>query len=73
MKNKFKDRFKEPSTYAALSSIILGLGVLTKVNEAPAVADAVAQSGAAFTQGEYIAGGAFLFSALAGIFLRERK
>ncbi|WP_375595847.1 hypothetical protein ABWI00_06010 [Algihabitans albus] len=46
MFNWFKDRLKEPTTYAGLGMAIYGVGQAFDIREAPAVAEAVGQGGA---------------------------
>lgn len=68
-----KKRAAEPSTYAGVSALTLGLGALFKINEAPQVAAAVEQAAPALSTGDYITGGVFMLSALASIFMKEKK
>jgi hypothetical protein len=71
--NWFKERLSEPSTYTALSLLIGAGGILGKMKEAPEIAQAVEASGTHFSTGDYMTGGLFLVTALAGIFMRERS
>jgi hypothetical protein len=72
MWQKIKDRLREPSTYAGLAGVITSVGVLGKINEAPAIADTVANAGHAIAQGDYATAiGAGLFGLLS-IFMREK-
>ena len=72
VKDWFKDRVSEPSSYTALSLLIGAGGILGKMNEAPQIAQAVQASGQHFSTGDYVTGGLFLVTALAGIFMREK-
>lgn len=72
MKNWIKDRSREPTTYLAISQLILGLGGLLKVSEAPAVADSVAQAAGALSAGDYTTGAVLVVSGLLGIVMREK-
>jgi S-adenosylhomocysteine hydrolase len=42
---------REPSTYAGLASVVIGLGQIGKISEAPGIADALANVGAAVASG----------------------
>ena len=63
-------RLKEPSTYAALTAILVGLGVMT-APEAASISEAITnllESG----DSAGLAAGA-LFTALAAVFLKEKS
>jgi len=47
----FLKRISEGSTWAGLAAVILGIGQVGKINEAPVIADAVGQVGAAVGAG----------------------
>ena len=65
----FKKRAREGSTYGGLAGLIGGLGLLFNVNEAPAIADAVAQGGSAIVSGQAALGvGAIVAGILAALF-----
>jgi hypothetical protein len=49
--NWLQDRLREGSTWAGLSAVMMGVGQLGKVNEAPAVSDALTNVGTAISQG----------------------
>lgn len=73
MKNFVAERLKEPSTYAGLAAVIIGVGKLADINEAPAIADAITNAAPALLSGNWVAGlGALLMGALA-VVVRERK
>ncbi|MCW5728158.1 hypothetical protein [Parvibaculum sp.] len=67
-----KARLKEPTTYLGLSAVIYGGGTLAKVNEAPAIADAVANAAPALSTGDYATGITLLLGGLLGAFMREK-
>jgi hypothetical protein len=69
---KLKERLREPSTYAGLSMLTLGIGALGKINEAPAVAGAIEQAAPALSSGDWVTGAGTMLFALASIFLREK-
>lgn len=72
MKNWLKERAKEPSSYAGLSSVLLGAGMLFNINEAPAVADTLTAAGSHLASGDYKTGAAVILMGLLSIFLREK-
>lgn len=41
----WKERLSEPSTYGGLAAVVAGVGTLAKINEAPAVSDALVNIG----------------------------
>lgn len=61
----FLRRVSEPSTWAGIAAVVSGAGVLGKVNEAPAIADAIGQAGPALASGDYLGGGMIIAGALA--------
>lgn len=66
-----KDRLKEPSTYAGIGLILLGLDQAIDINEAATVGQALID---ASDSGMGIGGiGMALFGALMSIFLPEKK
>jgi hypothetical protein len=46
-----KKRLREPSSYAGLAALVMGIGQLGKINEAPAIADGIGQVGQAVAGG----------------------
>ncbi len=68
-----KKRASEPSTYAGLSAVTMGLGVLFKVNEAPQVATALEQAAPALSTGDYVTGGSVLLFGLLSAFMKEKR
>ena len=66
------DRLREPSTWAGLSSLTLGVGAIAHVNEAPAIASAVQHSASSFTSGNWLGGAVALLGGIASIFVSEK-
>lgn len=66
------NRIKEPSTWAGVSSILLGLGSIFNVHEAPLVADAVTSAAPSFISGNWMSGLLVLFGS-AAVILKEKK
>ena len=72
--DKILARFTEASTYPGLAAVVLGLGEILKVKEAPEVADAVTGMGEAVAAtGSPVIGLGILVAGLLGVFLPERK
>lgn len=65
MINWLKDRFKEDGTYAGLSAVTMGLGLLFKVDEAEAIAQGIGAAGDAFTSGDFLTGFGIIFGSVA--------
>lgn len=57
------NRLREPSTWSALGGLVASVGVLGKIDEAPAVADALSNQGIIF-------GG--MAASILGVFLGEK-
>lgn len=72
MWKKIKERFSEPSTYAGLAAATVGIGQVTKINEAPQVADVITQAGKAAVTGDYMTAGAVGLLGLLSIFMKEK-
>ena len=68
----FLKRIREPSTWGGLAAVTIGAGQLAKVNEAPAVAEAVGQAGQAFVNGDTLGGAAALVFGLVAAFTKDR-
>lgn len=64
-------RLKEPSTYAGISSIILGVGMIADINEAPALATAVSQATPAIVSNDWF-GALFIFLGGLATILKEK-
>ncbi|PZO86699.1 MAG: hypothetical protein DI626_05795 [Micavibrio aeruginosavorus] len=73
MKNWLAKRGKEPTTYLGLSQLIIAVGYLFKLNEAPALADAVLAASGHLTSGDYLTGAVAILGGIGGIFLKEKK
>jgi hypothetical protein len=54
MNDWLKKRLSEPTTYAGLAAIVMGAGQLGKVNEAPAVADAIVAAAPHLAAGNWL-------------------
>lgn len=66
-------RWKEPSTYAGIAAIIGGAGVIGKVNEAPAIADAISGASLPLAQGNWQVGIGMILAGILSVFLKEKK
>lgn len=74
MLKKILERAAEPSSYAGLAGIIMGLGTLFDINEAQPVADAVGSAAdIVVATGNPTFGLAMLVSGILAAFLPERK
>ena len=72
MKSWLLDRAKEPTTYLGVAAVISGAGQLAKINEAPAIADAVVTAAPALAVGDWGTGLMLLLGGLFGAFLKEK-
>ncbi len=72
MWQKFLARLREPSSAAGLAAVVIGLGQLAKVNEAPAIAEVIGQAGAAAAV-DPVVGAVALIAGLVAIFRGEKK
>jgi purine-cytosine permease-like protein len=72
MWDKIKQRFREPSTYAGLAALTVGVGQVAKINEAPQVADVIGQAGQAAVAGDWVGAGTMGLLGLLSIFMREK-
>ena len=72
MWDKIKQRFAEPSTYAGLAAVTVGVGQVAKINEAPQVAELIGQAGQAAVTGDYVTVGGMGLFGLLSIFMREK-
>lgn len=68
-----KKRFSEPSTYAGLAGILLGLGQLFKINEAASLADVVTQTGTIAATGNVSVAIGVAVAGVLAVFLPEKK
>jgi hypothetical protein len=65
-------RLKEPSTYAGLAALTIGLGQIFDINEAPAVAETITSITPSIIAGDWIGALMVAFGGLA-VYLKERK
>lgn len=66
-------RLSEPSSWAGLGAVAVGVGQLVKADEAPAVADVLAGTGQAIAGGlPWWQAAALAAGGIAAIFLREK-
>jgi len=72
MWNKIKQRFREPSTYAGLAAVTVGVGQVAKINEAPQVAELIGQAGQTAVAGDWVGAGMMGLLGLLSIFMREK-
>lgn len=70
--NWLKDRAKEPTTYLGTALVISGVGHLAKINEAPAVADAISNAAPALAAGDWASGLGLVLMGILGAFMREK-
>lgn len=74
MMHKIMERLREPSSYAGLGLLTLGLGELFKVNEAPAIADAINAAGQAVaTTGDPLTAAVALAGGILSLIMGERR
>lgn len=73
MKDWLKKRLEEPSSYAGLALMTMGIGDILKVKEAPAIADAVQSAGQAVTGGDWQQGAMIFAFGLFSAFMGEKK
>lgn len=65
MKKWFKERFSEPTSWLAFAGLLQFVGVAAKIEEMPAVADAVAQNAGGLASGDYVGVSVNVMTALA--------
>lgn len=68
-----KDRARERSTYEGVGSVIAGLGLIFKINEAPVVVDAIHSVADQAASGDYMTAGGLFLLGLLRILKNERK
>lgn len=66
-----KKRLSEGSTYAGLGLAVAGIGQLAKVNEAPAIAEAITTAGPAAAAGDWVSAAMIIAGSLA-MLLKEK-
>ena len=64
-------RLKEPSSYAGLAAIFIGLGQMFDIDEAPVVAQAVEAAAPAFITGNWV-GGLITLLGAGAIIMKEK-
>lgn len=67
MIQKILSRLREPSTYAGLAAVVVGVGELARINEAHSVAAVITSFGDAIISGQYGTLGALAFGVLAAV------
>lgn len=67
-----KDRLKEPTTFIGLGAIIYGLGEIFKINEAPAISEAITQAAEPLASGDYTSAIGLLLGGVMGVFMSEK-
>lgn len=67
-----KERLSEKSTYNGLATALLGIGVLTKMDEAPQIAGAIERAADSFSVGDYATGAGIVLMGVLSIFMKER-
>lgn len=72
MKNWFKKRAGEPTTYIGFALLIQAIGAFTKMNEAPVIAEAVTQAAEPLAGGDYIGAATIALGGLLGILMKEK-
>lgn len=65
-------RLSEKSTYLGLATALLGIGQLTKMEEAPQIADAIQAAATPLSTGDYTTGLGVLVMGALGVFMGER-
>lgn len=68
---KFLNRFKENTSWLGLGAIIAGVGEVAKINEAPQVAETVAEVGAQVVTGNYVGAVGLIFAGIVGFFKKD--
>lgn len=72
MKEWLRKRGGEPTTYIGLALLVQGLGALTKMNEAPIIADSITAAAEPLAQGDYATAATALIGGLLAIVMREK-
>lgn len=67
-----RSRWKEPSTWAGAGLVITGIGQIAKINEAPAIAEAVQSAASRIASGDWLGVAMAAFGALS-VILREES
>ncbi len=72
MRDWFKKRAAEPTSYIGLALLVQAIGTLTKMNEAPAIADAIHSAAEPLARGDYATAGTVAVGGLLAILMREK-
>lgn len=72
MKNWLKKRMNEPTTYMGLALVLNGVGTLGKIDEAPAIADAIVNAAGPLSSGDYGTAVSLILGGLLGVLMREK-
>lgn len=72
MKNWLKKRAAEPTSYIGLALLVQAIGTLTKMNEAPAIAEAIQSAADPLARGDYATAGTVAIGGLLAILMREK-
>jgi hypothetical protein len=72
MWKKLQERLREPSTYAGLAAVTVGVGQVGKIEEAPQVAELIGQAGQAAVTGDYVTAVGMGLFGLLSIFMKEK-
>tara|TARA_R110002110_G_scaffold1531_9_gene6844 strand:- start:1844 stop:2071 length:228 start_codon:yes stop_codon:yes gene_type:complete len=65
-------RLREPTTYSGLALVVAGVGNLAKINEAPAIAQAIEHAGAPLSSGDWTTGTMLILGGVLAATLREK-
>jgi hypothetical protein len=65
MKQWFKDRFDEPTSWIAFAGLLQFAGLMTKSDELPIIADAVSGNANALASGDFVGAGINIISIVA--------
>lgn len=69
---KLKQRLKEPSTYAGLGLLTLGLGQIFKLDHTEEVAGIMKSAGTSIATGDYTTAALVTFTGLAALFVKGK-
>ena len=72
MKSWLKKRINEPTTYMGLALVLNGFGTLGKIDEAPAIADAITAAANPMASGDYTTAATLIMGGLLGVLMREK-
>lgn len=72
MKEWFKKRVKEPSTFIGLALLVQAIGVLTKADGVSVVAESINQASQPLASGDYITAATIGLGGLMGVLMKEK-